>query len=150
MDGKGMRCVRLTVCALLLVANVGCSDNGPKRKKVYAVRGIVTYRGEPAEGVEVNFAPVIDSPDVTFATGISGPGGEFQLSTYKQFDGAPSGEYVITAFWPDRRKGATKVAAAAGEELAPDRLKGEYTNPKTSKLKATVLEQPNDLKIDIE
>lgn len=144
-----IRQLNLVAWGLLFVLSVGCSDGGPKRKKVYAVRGTVTFKGEPAEGVELNFAPVQDSPDVTFATGISGPGGEFQLSTYKQHDGAPSGEYVVTAFWPDRRAGATKQRAAAGEELAPDRLKGEYSNPKTSKLKATVLEQANDLKIEI-
>lgn len=149
MGYKSVGFAKWIVLAVLATSSAGCFDNGPKRKKVYVVRGTVTYRGEPAEGVELNFAPVQDSPDVTFATGISGPGGEFQLSTFKQHDGAPSGDYTVTAFWPDRRKGATKVVAAAGEELAPDRLKGEYSNPKTSKLKATVLEQPNNLKIDI-
>ncbi len=138
------------IAAAVLAFGTGCADNGPKMKPVYPVHGKVTYRGKPVAGVQLNFALVGSSgPDATFATGTSSADGEFVLSTYRKDDGAPAGEYVITAFWPDKRADAKKVKAAAGEELAPDRFEGAYSNPASSKLRATVQAQDNDLTIDI-
>ena len=73
-------------CPWLLLL-LGCANNDPKAKPVFPVHGKVTYRGQPAEGVQLNFAPVNGGPDATFATGTSAGGGTFDLSTYRKGDG---------------------------------------------------------------
>ncbi|MCZ2340405.1 MAG: hypothetical protein LC104_01255 [Bacteroidales bacterium] len=143
-------CIRFSlvpVCLVLLL--IGCGEDGPKMKPVFPVHGTVKVKGQPAAGVQLNFSPIGAGKDATFATATSSGDGAFELSTYKKGDGAPAAEYIITAFWPDHRPGTTKVRAAAGEEIAPDRLSGVYSNPATSKLRATVREQDNTLTIDI-
>lgn len=140
---------RVAFVGAVLALLTGCSDGGPKTKPVFPVKGTVTHKGEPVSGVQLNFAPAGGGPDATFATGTSGAGGEFTLSTYRKGDGAPAGEYVVTAHWPDHRPSAKKTKAAAGEELAPDRFGGAHSNPATSKLRATVREQDNAITIDI-
>jgi hypothetical protein len=57
--------------------------------------------------------------------------GEFRLTTYREEDGAPSGEYAVTILWPGEKK--TPFGPAS-----PDQLKGTYADPKSPKLRFTV------------
>lgn len=141
-----MNTARLLALCLLLAA--GCSD-GPRFKKVYAVKGKVTHRGQAVGNATLNFAPVGGGKDATFATAQTDAEGKFTLSTYKKDDGAPAGEYAVTVYWPDNGPSVKKVRAAAGEELAPDRFRGAYSDPSKSPLRATVEGKSNDLVVEI-
>jgi hypothetical protein len=98
----------------------------------------VLFDGKPAAGATVFFYPVETDAEALAPYGVTDANGSFTLTTYLTFDGAPAGEYVVTVRWPGPpRRGE--------DEQGPDRLKGRYDNPKTSKLRATVETKPNDL-----
>ncbi len=62
--------------------------------------------------------------------------GNYQLSTYHLNDGSPEGEFVITIYWPDKRQ--LKADILEEEQDLPDLLRGQYSNARISKLRATV------------
>jgi hypothetical protein len=114
----------------------GCARTN--RKPVYPVRGQVLINDKPAAGATVFFNPVATDPEGIAPYGVTDDKGSFSLTTYLTFDGAPAGEYVVTirAPGPPHRP---------GDEQGPDRLKGEYNNLKTSKLRVTVEKKANEL-----
>jgi hypothetical protein len=57
---------------------------------------------------------------------VSGPGGEFTISTYAEGDGAPPGEYQVTCIWGRYD--------AISRDYVDDRLKGKFNNPKKSEI----------------
>ncbi len=75
----------------LLTLLAGCG--GSNHPAVYAVRGVVTYEGEPVQGALVTFhgdhAPRL-------ATGTTDNEGRFQLSTFGLNDGAVPGRHRVT------------------------------------------------------
>src|SRR5947209_451117 len=98
------------------------------RTSLYPVRGEVFVKGRPAEGALVVFHPVAaHDPAAGRPRGIVAADGSFQLSTYTKADGAPPGDYIVTINWLDHDK--------RKEEQVPDKLKGHYTSPNTSKLR---------------
>jgi hypothetical protein len=114
----------------------GCARH--TRKPVFPVRGQVFVDGKPAGGATVFFNPVEPDPDAVAPYGVVDADGSFSLTTYLTFDGAPAGEYVVTIRCPgppQRRE----------DERGPDRLKGLYSDPKTSALRATVLRKANEI-----
>ena len=90
-----VKCTRFTW--LPFVAILGCGGGGPKLATVPA-SGTVTYKGQPVEGANINFAPV----DITGkpAIAVTDAQGKFQLKTYMggtgQVEGALPGDYRIT------------------------------------------------------
>jgi hypothetical protein len=133
--------VRLAVLALSLSVAAGCGSTGEDRKPVFPVKGKVTVAGKPAERAQVVFHPLADAgPNTPRPTGTVGPDGIFTMSTYTEGDGAPAGEYAVTIVWPE------SASAIGGDaDLGGDRLGGRYANPKTTTLKATVAEGPNEI-----
>jgi hypothetical protein len=98
----------------------------------------VLFDGKPAAGATVFFCPVETEAEALAPYGVTDADGSFTLTTYLTFDGAPAGEYVVTVRWPGPPR--------RGEDAqGPDRLKGRYDDPKTSKLRATVEKKPNEL-----
>ena len=90
----------------------------------------------------LNLGPTHPATHGIFPNAISNAEGEFWISTYDAEDGAPLGEYAVTAKWP------------IGEGLmvhseSPDRLKGRYADPTKSTTKITVKEatraKPNEI-----
>src|SRR5262245_57516413 len=118
----------------------GCQkDDG--RLKSYPVHGKVTIDGAPAQRVYVFLMP--DKQPQThgiYPNGITDEKGEFWISTYDSEDGAPLGDYTVTAKW-------TRGEGLLVSSESPDRLKGRYADAKSSKYKITVKEatrsQPN-------
>ncbi|MBY0513260.1 MAG: hypothetical protein K2P78_05040 [Gemmataceae bacterium] len=136
----------LVVSPLLFAATTGCS--GPDgQKPVFPVGGKVTFNGESMAGAIITFHP-LDNPDLRAqrSTGVADKDGVYELTTYPKEDGAPAGEYAVTVYWPDQRAAKGKAVDSSDEpELAPDRLKRSYADPKTTKLRATVREQSNTI-----
>src|SRR6266496_3538655 len=81
----------------------GCSQNsGPPRKVCYPVSGELTFQGKAAEGATVMFQPR-EANAAEWSAGYPratvGSDGKFQVSTYGENDGAPTGDYVILVAW---------------------------------------------------
>jgi hypothetical protein len=137
--------VRATAALLLSVALAGCTKPDD-RKPVFAVRGKVTYKGEPMAGAKVGFHPLSDpDPRGVHSTGTADKDGYFKLTTYVTDDGAPAGEYAVTIYWPGKRAKEKTDPTAEDDEIPPDRLNRTYADPKTTKLRATVRERSNTI-----
>jgi|SRR6516162_4196306 len=137
---------RLSRCApwilLLACACSGCS----RHKPVYPVLGkIVDAQGNALAGATVIFCPVEDVGDnVNKPAGLANEQGNFTLTTYKQNDGAPAGDYVVTVMWRTGPKDPKKPRQAP-----PDRLQGKFTDPSKSPLKATIVKGENSVEIKL-
>jgi hypothetical protein len=120
---------RLAPWAALGLALAGCSRSD--RIPVYPVHGKVRVGGEPAAEAFVEFHPAEGNPAPAWIVGQVDGEGNFALSTYVSGDGAPEGEYIVTITWKKR-------GGPLNEFSGPDRLKGRYADPKTSKLRFRV------------
>jgi hypothetical protein len=139
------RPVRLTVAALAALCCSSCQGG----KRFYPVRGTVLANGKPAYGVLIALHPEDDTgPKALRPSATVRPDGSFEMKTYLHAeqvvkDGAQAGKYVVTCvWWPLDRSGY-------GGENLPDKLKGRYSNPKTSTLRAEVPEGPTELTFDL-
>ena len=135
------RTLRLALLTIALMLT-GCQkDDG--RLKSYPVHGKVTVDGAPAKRVYVFLMP--DKQPQThgiYPNAITDEKGEYWISTYDSEDGAPLGDYTVTAKWP-RGEGLLVNSES------PDRLKGRYADAKSSHYKVSVKEasrsQPNEV-----
>jgi len=131
----------LGLVATVIIAGCGKTDDG--RLRAYPTHGKVTIDGKPTKGVYVFLNPATQpATHGIFPNAITDEQGEYWVSTYDSGDGAPLGDYTVTAKWP------------MGEGLmvnseSPDRLKDKYTDPKTSTIKVTIKEatrgSPNEV-----
>jgi len=143
----------------ILTGGVGCGDSSglPRR---YAVRGTVTYKGEPVESGTITFHPL--SADGRAATGFI-EDGAYSLETVSGTnDGALPGEYAVTI---TSRRVDENVAAKGAEEggggafyqddvmkayeEAENLIPTKYSLQTTSGLTATVEEQRNTFDFDL-
>ncbi|WP_397571295.1 carboxypeptidase regulatory-like domain-containing protein [Schlesneria sp. T3-172] len=134
--------------AFLIVASIvlpGCSHQKPGKDwlPTYRTEGYVTVQGEPAVGAIVRLFPTVPQEDTkppVIPTGVVNEDGLFELTSYSTGDGAPEGEYFITVEWPDP---TISTSQSAVPEDPPDRLKHRYSDPKRSKLKASISAEEN-------
>lgn len=142
-----LRCLAVVVGSLVL-AGCGAEEGLP----VYPVSGQVFVQGKPAEGALVIFYPI--DPQTHDAekfpprpSGLVEADGTFQLTTSEPKDGARVGEYDVTIVWFKNASTEESAFAGGGESRRPSRdaLKGKYAQPKTSGLKASIANQPNEL-----
>jgi hypothetical protein len=126
---------------LTLVALTGCSDG---RKALYPVHGkILDAAGQPLSEAVVYFNPVENPAETKHKpAGMADKEGNFSLTTYRENDGAPAGNYVVTLEWKPVRRSLL-------DPDLPDRLEGRFRDPATSKLTATVAKGENDLVIQL-
>jgi hypothetical protein len=137
-----LRCwAGLSIAVLFGIA--GCAQKDDGRLRSHPVHGKVTVDGKPTKGVYVFLNPAMQpATHGIYPNAITDDKGEYWVSTYDSEDGAPLGEYTVTAKWPE------------GEGLmvnseSPDRLKNRYSDPKSSTVKITVTEatkgKPNEV-----
>lgn len=79
----------LTLVALI-PAGAGCSREG----RLYRIEGVVTFEDKPLEGAEIRFFR--EDGSGTPAAAVSGPGGEYRLTTRTAGDGLREGSYKVT------------------------------------------------------
>jgi len=129
---------------------MGCAKSDD-RKPVFPVTGRAIYKAEPMAGAMIGFHPLGDNdPRALRAQATADKDGRFQMTTYTTGDGAPAGEYAVTIYWPAKRtKGKATDPTAEEEDMPPDRLNRVYTVPATTKLRATVQEQPNTIDFNL-
>ena len=136
-------CTRVLIALLALsLLPAGCKkDDG--RLKSYPVHGKVTVDGAPTKRVYVFLNPA-QQPTThgIYPNAITDDNGEYWVSTYDSEDGAPLGEYKVTAKWP-------KGEGLNVNSDSPDRLKGRYSDVNKPLLTFTVKEakrsQPNEV-----
>lgn len=125
--------------ALVFVAMAGCSaKKADNRKSVFPARGKLLVNDQPAPGAMLVFHPVGGAYDAERPTATVGPDGSFELTTYVGHDGAPAGEYVVTAQW---YLSADRDAPGPWPNVIPDK----YARPELSDLHVQIAAGPNDL-----
>ena len=104
----------------------------------FPVSGQVLVNGQPAKGVRVVFYHLGDWGDnkSIVPQAWTEEDGQFVLETYGVKDGAPAGDYRVTAEWPSYRR---------GKNWGPDKLGAKYAKAETSGLTVHVEERTNKL-----
>lgn len=133
--------MRYLVVGLTCTALFSCASCSGNHGNLFPVSGMVMVDGKPAPGATV-FLRRVETDTVNDQTimGIVQEDGSFELVCGSLGKGAPPGEYNFAIEWKQisgQRKGRP--------ERGPDRLKGRYSNPKTSGLHATIEAGRNDL-----
>lgn len=107
---------------------------------VFPVQGKALYRGAPAVDAQIFFQPVgFTLPPSARPSAVVQADGTFRLSTFKQFDGAPPGDYRVCVTW------LSDAIQQDGENVGPDRLQNRYRDPDKSPLLVNVQERANVL-----
>ena len=144
---------RSVLAAVLGVLSAGCSRSPlpDDALPTYPITGALTYEGKPMDGVAIAFVPVAPASKwrTPSSSGRADQDGRYTLNTYLTADGAPAGEYIVTIYWPEPRNGKSPALESPNTPLAPDRLKGIYAVPKTSKLRVTVEPKENIIDFDL-
>lgn len=114
----------------------GCQGNDPSLP-VVPYEGEVKINGKPIPGAMVVFHPKNNSDQVISPpTGTTDEAGKFRLTSKKDFDGAPEGDYSVTITWIKPVALGAKVRE--GDESARNFLPAYLANPQTSGLVASV------------
>lgn len=145
--------------AILAAAGVicfaGCSkDDG--LPDTAPVRGTVTYQGKPVEGAVVTFLVDGATPP---ATGTTATDGTFELTTFKNADGAVPGSYRVSVskfetVGLDPNADDSMEAAAARANAPPPQTRSllpeKYADAGRSGLRFDVkADESNDIKIEL-
>jgi len=131
---------RLTPFVLVMIAAVGCSDNGPKR---YGVTGKVTYKTQPVAQGTIQFLPE-DEKTPSMATAVIEKG-EYTIPT----GGLAIGKYRIIISSGDPKQKAEEAAPGMSGPPAKELLPAKY-NAKTT-LKAEIKDiDPNVIPFDLD
>jgi hypothetical protein len=131
---------RAAALAFVVAALAGCGGGDPKMKPCFPVEGALFVKGKPATGATVTFHPLpLESgmPKSIRPRGTVDADGKFKLTTYRVDDGAPEGEYAVTAYWPGKRRGKVTEESESAD-LPPDQLGFRYQNPAKSTFKVTI------------
>lgn len=145
MITRSVRPARALGLAAVLLLLPACSDSG--MKPTFPVAGQVLYQGQPAKGAVVSFHPLGDNAQAKpriLPNADCDADGRFALSTYNQHDGAPTGEYAVTVFWPGP-KGKRQAEDEGDEEERGEeknQLPALYGNKDSTPLRFTV--KPGD------
>ncbi|MFG0262117.1 MAG: hypothetical protein ACF788_06990 [Novipirellula sp. JB048] len=112
----------LLTLALLALTSSGCSGATDQREEMVEIRGRVHVDGEPAPELIVKLYP--QGSEASISTGITSEDGSFVISTYRQGDGAPPGEYRVGCEWGTYDRGKRMYTG--------DQLGGRYASPENS------------------
>jgi hypothetical protein len=134
------RTLGLYIAAAAVVILVGCGRGDSSRVPVHPVLGAIQFRGQPIVGAFVALHPNNGVTGVPSPRATVGPDGSFALSTYDGNDGAPEGEYILTAQWYKPVKQGNEVVGG------PNVLPRRYSSPHTSDVKVLVVAGQNRLK----
>lgn len=141
-----MRAHELRLAMLVALCGIlasGCGDGKTEPQlDVFPASGQVTLGGRPACGVFVMLHPASGSAAAVAGVNpcaTTDENGAFQISTYRQNDGAPAGAYAITlrCFQADPE---AESAPIPGMTLPSDRFQSKYADPKQSPWAATITE----------
>lgn len=130
---------RRAAAVLALALTCGC-ESAPNRVPVYPAGGTFTHNGKAAAGAIVILHPVDPAAAPVKPRGKVGPDGTFRLTTYETGDGAPAGEYAVTAYWPK-----PPAPGQPDNDDGPDLFNGRHLRPETPVARITVAAGPTTL-----
>lgn len=104
MASRWTSCIVIGLSALTL----GCGGKPTKREPVFAIKGTVTYKGQPVVAADVIF---VCAEKKRSAFGRTDEKGFYKLTTFVPNDGAVAGKHVVTV---------VKIEASAPAEKEPD------------------------------
>jgi hypothetical protein len=123
--------MRIFMTLLLLLFSLACSAC-QKGVETYPVTGQILVGDQPASFAVVTFHPVNAPKEAPRPVATTDKEGKFKLTTFKEGDGAPPGQYQVTVTW-------RLVTQPDGDEgSAVNQLPDRYAQAKTSNLTATV------------
>lgn len=128
----------LPTLAVLSLAAL-CSACSSNRKPVHPVRGQIVVDGQPAAQAQVVLHPTEGGKDEPHPAGQTDEQGYFQLTSYRNGDGAPEGSYFVTVTW-FRVFGGGRQEVVRYNVLPP-----RYLSPQSSQLQVTVNKGNNEL-----
>lgn len=128
----------------LVFSLVGCQGEETSLK-VIPFEGEVRVNGRPIAGASVVFH-ALDSSKASFVpAGTTDHEGKFRLTSVKEFDGAPTGEYKVSITWFRSLGNPSKVQE--GDETVRNFLPCYLANPETSRLVASVGREVSQSKV---
>jgi hypothetical protein len=114
----------------------GCGPDPEVRPPVHMTHGTLTINDEPAAGAMLVFHPAdkegFDARQTRPRADV-GPDGVFEVTTYQQGDGAPTGDYKVGILWFKDPDASTPW----------DKLQGRYANPESTGIQVTINEGVN-------
>jgi hypothetical protein len=119
--------------------SAGCGKADTNCLPVFPVKGQVQFEGRATPGALVVLHPARVDSQTPRPRGKVDKDGAFALSTYSANDGAPTGDYTVTVEWQGL------VGSGEDVRLGPSLLPPKYSNPRTSDLRARVVEGSNQL-----
>ncbi|MFO0867004.1 MAG: hypothetical protein U0744_20575 [Gemmataceae bacterium] len=128
-----MRMVHAVVALVLWSQLVGC---GGQPKPVPTAGKLVWDDGTPLVATSIRFVPV-DASKGREATGYTGKGGEFVMSTFSQGDGVMIGEYAVVV---TKTQAPTASVAPAGEMTPEQRIAAMKKFSETAKSASKVVD----------
>ncbi len=124
------------LCTLVLIFVTGCSSKESWHVHTTPVTGTIQINGETHSGV---FVILVSKSDIdsrgSRPWGRTDSEGNFTLSTYKNGDGCPFGEYDVTVRWP----------VDPNELGTADRLNNRFTSPGNALMTITIDESTTSL-----
>ena len=114
---------------------------------LYAVEGIISVNGAPAQNVNVAFHPLNGDVNAFCPVGRTDSKGIFHLTTNSCADGAPAGEYNVTFVWPDASIEIDECECP--DPLIHDRFKGLYATADQSGYRVTVSIASNSFRFNV-
>lgn len=123
----------VALAIVVAVVAVGCAPSGPKLQKV---TGKLLVDGQPAAGASLLFFTPGQKGGVVPSANV-GPDGSFEIVTNGK-PGVMTGNYNVTAIWPDPAKVEAAMKDRSGKSDPPDLLGGKYSIPESSPLKAEI------------
>ncbi len=116
-----------------------------KLKATFAVNGKLTLDGQPVAGATVAFHTYNAKQKryTRVADGRTDDMGRFTVSTYTKFDGAPVGEYVVSAVK------IVKMLGKDGTSVDQNELPARYATPGKSRLRVSITEGKNDIALEL-
>lgn len=126
------------LAAVLLIGSVSSGCQQESSLPVHPVSGTLLVNGKPASGAIVGFHPTQGDLDErgTIPAGKVKDDGVFVVSTFGVEDGAPTGEYAVTVFWPQ---------FPSRDDPGDDRMRGKFALPEKSATTITIKEGENQL-----
>ncbi len=129
------RLLEALLTILLTTSLAGCGSDWKSR--TYPTSGFARINGEIPEGAMIILHGIKQKPDVRNSTpwGVVNSTGQYKLTTYEFYDGAPIGEYAVTLCWKWDNK----------DPHSPDRLNNAFFTPDKSVATVTIQKGSNEL-----
>lgn len=139
---RATRFLLFSSCMFLALA--GCKEPEPDWvTPVHPVKGKLTVAGAPQPDVVIIFHPVDKAAVGTqvLPRAKTDDQGNFQVTTFESFDGAPEGKYRLAFSWQGPLAGLSEEE----QDLLKERLKAKYLKAETAGFEVTIEATDNEL-----